>query len=172
MTVQTYSYVAICWVKIVTQKRTPTGGVDACMGPVQRGNADLCGTMAEKVSLFRSIVDMRCPYCREGEFFISHPYDLKRAGDTHDACPKCHGRFSIEPGFYYGAMYVSYGLTVAVGVVVWVAIQLLFPQLSLMGTVLSIIGVLVVGAPWFYAMSKVIWANMFLPTKSHHKPVG
>ncbi|MDX9749653.1 MAG: DUF983 domain-containing protein [Flavobacteriales bacterium] len=113
-----------------------------------------------------SVLALKCPYCREGDFFLSHPYDLRRAGDTPNACPQCGGRFSIEPGFYYGAMYVSYALTVAAAVACWVVLQVFAPGLSLHATVLAIIGVLVVGTPWFYALSKVIYANMFLPIKA------
>lgn len=125
--------------------------------------------MAHSRSLLSGILGLRCPYCREGDFFVSHPYDLRRAGDTHDVCPKCGGRFSIEPGFYYGAMYVSYALTVAMATAVWVAIQVLWPSLSMEGTILAIVLALIVTGPWLYALSKVIWACMFLPTKQARK---
>ena len=32
----------------------------------------------------------------------------------NDECPKCKLRYELEPGFYYGAMYVSYGVSVAI----------------------------------------------------------
>ena len=28
----------------------------------------------------------------------------------HDECPECGVSFEREPGFYYGAMYFSYGI--------------------------------------------------------------
>ncbi len=31
----------------------------------------------------------------------------------HGQCPRCGASFSPEPGFYYGAMFVSYALSVA-----------------------------------------------------------
>ncbi len=34
----------------------------------------------------------------------------------HDECPSCGLRFNREPGYFLGAMYVSYGLAlVAIG---------------------------------------------------------
>jgi len=41
----------------------------------------------------------------------------------HDRCPACGLHFNREPGYFLGAMYVSYGLGVgfilAVGAILW-----------------------------------------------------
>ena len=41
----------------------------------------------------------------------------------HDRCPICGLRFNREPGYFLGAMYISYGLGIAVvvafGAVFW-----------------------------------------------------
>lgn len=112
-----------------------------------------------------SIARFKCPHCHDGDFFVSHPYDLRRAGDVHDACPVCHGDLRIEPGFYYGALYVSYAIGVATMVTVWVATAALVPGLPPKGLVLTILATLITGAPLFYAWSKIIWANMFITYK-------
>ncbi|MBK8582320.1 MAG: DUF983 domain-containing protein [Flavobacteriales bacterium] len=112
-----------------------------------------------------SILNFKCPYCHEGQFFVAHPYNLRRAGDLLDKCPKCQRRYTIEPGFYYGAMYVSYAMTVAVAVSIWVAILVLNPEMDLDWQVGLIGAVMVLGAPLFYALSKITWANMFLEYK-------
>jgi Protein of unknown function (DUF983) len=129
--------------------------------------------MAWKDTMLYSILGLKCPYCHEGDFFLSHPYDLKHTGDTHDSCPKCKGRFTIEPGFYYGAMYVSYAIGVAAMVTVWVATAVLFPDMSPTALVISILTTLILGSPLFYALSKIIWANLFFKYKrpTGHSPV-
>ena len=43
----------------------------------------------------------------------------------HHHCPVCNESFERETGFYYGAMYVSYGLTVGFGVGLFLLITLL-----------------------------------------------
>ena len=83
-----------------------------------------------KGSKLYSIFKMKCPRCQEGDFFISKPYDLKRAGDTHERCPQCNLKYSKEPGFYFGAMFVSYGLGVALFVTLWVSFNLFFEDLE------------------------------------------
>lgn len=121
--------------------------------------------MAWKDSVLYSILNFKCPYCHEGAFFLSHPYDLKHAGDLHEACPRCGGRYSIEPGFYYGAMYVSYALGVAASVSTWMACSVLAPDMGVGGVVAWVAGVMLVGGPFYYALSKIIWANLFLKYK-------
>jgi hypothetical protein len=121
--------------------------------------------MAFKDTQLYSIVTFSCPYCHEGRFFVSHPYDLSHAGDLLESCPRCGRRYSIEPGFYYGAMYVAYAIGVAVCVSTWVAIMVLRPDTGLLAQILSICGIMILGTPLFYALSKIIWANMFLPYK-------
>lgn len=118
--------------------------------------------MVGKGSKLYSIFKMKCPRCQEGDFFVSHPYDLKKAGDIYKECPKCGLKYSKEPGFYYGAMYVSYALGVALFVTLWVSFNLFFPDTSagIQVTIVAILALLT--APYFYALSKIIWANLFI----------
>ncbi len=114
-----------------------------------------------KDSLF-SIFKSKCPRCHKGEFFVdNNPYHLKHAGDIREKCSHCDLKYSPELGFYYGGMYVSYGLGIAMFVAVWVALSVLYPDyppfvlISLLFTSLIVLG------PYIYALSKIIWANMF-----------
>ena len=117
--------------------------------------------MEWKATKLYSILNFTCPYCHEGAFFVSHPYDLAKAGDLHPACPKCGRKYSIEPGFYYGAMYVAYAIGVAMCVSTWVAMMVLAPHLGVLPQILIISSVMLFGGPLFYALSKIIWANLF-----------
>ncbi len=118
--------------------------------------------MFKKGTKAYSIFNFKCPVCNEGEFFISkNPYKLKKAGDLHQKCSECGTKFSKEPGFYYGAMYISYALSVAESGMLWMLIYLFFPNSNYLVYVSVIsIGILV-SSPYFYALSKIIWANMF-----------
>lgn len=118
--------------------------------------------MIGKGTKLNSILRMKCPRCQEGDFFISHPYDLKNAGNIHEHCPKCNLKYEMEPGFYQGAMYVSYALGVALFVTLWVSFNLFFPSLST-GAQVGIVAVAsLVLTPLMYALSKIIWANLFI----------
>lgn len=120
------------------------------------------GKLIGKGSKLYSIFRMKCPRCQEGEFYTSHPYDLKNAGNLHEHCSQCGLKYEIEPGFYQGAMYVSYALGVALFVTLWVSFNLFFPWLST-GAQVTIVAVSsLLLTPYMYALSKIIWANLFM----------
>ena len=125
-----------------------------------------------KGSKLYSIFKMKCPQCQEGDFFISHPYDLKKAGILHENCSKCGLKYSKEPGFYYGAMYVNYALGVALFVTLWVSFNLFFPDLSVGWQIGLIIFFTVILTPYMYALSKIIWANFFIKYDKDARRVG
>jgi len=115
----------------------------------------------EKGTAMYSIVKGKCPRCHEGDFFISHPYDLKNTGKPHEYCSECGLRLLKEPGFYFGAMYVSYAFAVMIFVAVVVGYYLIFRSVDAWN-MLIIIGIIsVITAPLMYAYSKIIWINIF-----------
>ena len=118
--------------------------------------------MISKGSKLYSIFKMKCPRCQNGDFFVSRSYDLRKIGDIHERCSSCGLKYEREPGFYYGAMYVAYGLGVALFVALWASFNLFFPQLSVGIQILVIIISILALSPLIYALSKIIWANMFI----------
>jgi uncharacterized protein (DUF983 family) len=73
-------------------------------------------------STLRSIFGQLCPRCRSAKIFRSSVY--WGFPKMHDCCPTCGLHFNREPGYFLGAMYISYGLGVAFivvfGAVLWV----------------------------------------------------
>lgn len=120
----------------------------------------LCAMHLKDTKLY-SILNFKCPVCHEGEFFQAHPYVLSKVGDLHANCPVCGVKYEKEIGFYTGAMYVSYAIGVAVFATVWVAMGVLFPELGVGAQITTIALVMLAGSPLFYALSKIIWANLF-----------
>ena len=114
-----------------------------------------------------SIIKFKCPSCHEGNFFISHPYNLKNTGDVLDKCPKCSVKYMLEPGFYQGALYVAYGLGVALFLLIWLLCTLFFPSLSawIQISLVAISSILL--GPLLFSLSKIIYANIFIPLKKN-----
>jgi uncharacterized protein (DUF983 family) len=56
----------------------------------------------------------KCPCCREGTIFTYPITSLTKFGAMNENCPVCKTTFTPEPGFYFGAMFISYGFTVAI----------------------------------------------------------
>ncbi len=61
-----------------------------------------------KLATMADILHQRCPRCRMGSIFR---YSIFRGfPKMHERCPVCDLKFDREPGYFLGAMYVSYGL--------------------------------------------------------------
>lgn len=76
----------------------------------------------KKPGLLLSLLKNKCPRCRRGNLFIeSNPYKLGKFMKMPETCQVCGQPFDMEPGFYYGTGFVSYGLAVAVSVATLVA---------------------------------------------------
>ncbi len=115
----------------------------------------------KKGSKLYSISHLTCPQCNEGKFLVSSIYDLRHVGDVRENCDVCGLKYSEEPGFYYGAMYISYGLGVALFVIIWASCNLFFQNIGVWKQIGLIVFFSIVLSPYLFALSKIIWANMF-----------
>jgi uncharacterized protein (DUF983 family) len=119
--------------------------------------------MLKKGTKFFSILKMRCPKCNKGRFYESHPYNLKKIGEVKKECNNCNLKYDMEPGFFQGSYYVSYGLGVALFVAIFVLKILILPELAYLSTLILMVVVLLILAPLLFALSKIIWINLFVP---------
>ncbi|WP_405608924.1 DUF983 domain-containing protein [Polaribacter sp. Asnod1-A03] len=118
--------------------------------------------MFKKGTKLYSIFNAKCPKCHEGEFFEHKlTYNPSKVTKLHDNCPNCNLKYMMEPSFFYGAMYVNYGITVALSVATFV-IGALFFNLTLLQSFAAIVIVLLVLAPINMRLSRIIWINMFV----------
>jgi glucan phosphoethanolaminetransferase (alkaline phosphatase superfamily) len=92
----------------------------------------------------------------------------------HEHCEHCGQAFEPEPGFYQGAMYVSYGLSLGVSFVMGILLMFVFDVnlwiASLVFT-LFLLGLL----PVIFRVSRVIWLNLFVsyrPLDSEKTPLA
>jgi len=112
-----------------------------------------------------SILTGTCPVCQEESMYEeSNPYKMLKIFKMHERCSHCHTKYKIEPSFFFGAMYVSYGLGVAIAVAAFIVVYLFFGG-GLMATFIGIIGTLVVLTPIIVRISRNIWINIFLNYK-------
>ena len=79
----------------------------------------------------------------------------------HDRCSHCNTKYKIEPSFFYGSMYVSYGVGIAFAVAAFI-ISYMFISLDKFNSFLAIVGTLVVFLPIILRLSRNIWINLFM----------
>jgi len=69
-------------------------------------------------------------------------------------------KFKIEPSFFYGAMYVSYGVGVAFANVTFIISYFLL-NFSRLQAFIAIVTILVIALPIILRLSRNIWINFF-----------
>jgi uncharacterized protein (DUF983 family) len=60
------------------------------------------------------VLNCKCPKCEKGNIF-NDPGNilLFNIPKMNNRCKECDFKFEKEPGFFFGAMFVSYGLAAA-----------------------------------------------------------
>ena len=122
-----------------------------------------------------------CPVCNQSSIYTNPSiYTFVDLGSMHKECPVCHTNLVPETGFYFGAAYVSWGLTVALWVSVLVALEVLdaigwieFGFLTHPITFLStgMVATLVL-FPDLFRLSRSIWAYMFIKKDDRSGRIG
>ena len=118
--------------------------------------------MLKKGSKLNSILTGTCPKCQnESMYEDKNPLNLSKVLKMNENCSHCGLRYQIEPSFFYGAMYVSYGLNVAIGIAAFIISFVIFGA-SLKVAFITIIAALVISFPFVLRLSRNIYINMFV----------
>jgi uncharacterized protein (DUF983 family) len=123
--------------------------------------------MLKETKLY-SILYNKCPKCHQGDFFVHRSPFRKDFVKMHDHCSHCGELFNKEVGFYYGAMYVSYGLNIALGVGLFLLMVLLL-HVGLLTYLFTFFGVVLILFPWIMRISRLTYINLFVKFDSSKK---
>ncbi len=76
-----------------------------------------------------NMVKGKCPNCGKGDVFVKDkPFFTLPV--MKDDCDVCNYHFDREPGYFLGAMYISYGLAVFEGIITFLVCYFFFPNLE------------------------------------------
>ncbi|MBF4466870.1 DUF983 domain-containing protein [Flavobacterium sp. LC2016-12] len=118
--------------------------------------------MLKKGSKLNSILTGSCPKCQnESMYSDKNPLHLTKVLKMNENCSHCGLKYQIEPSFFYGAMYVSYGLNVAVGIAAFI-VSFVFFGASIEKSFLAIVISLIVLFPFVLRLSRNLYINMFV----------
>ncbi|MDT0619988.1 DUF983 domain-containing protein [Croceitalea vernalis] len=118
--------------------------------------------MLKKGSKLYSILTGTCPKCQNESMYKSkNPYHLSQLFQMHERCSKCGTKYKIEPSFFYGSMYVSYGVGIAFAVAAFV-ISFLLIGTTLVNTFIAIVMTMILFMPVIIRLSRNIWINIFM----------
>lgn len=108
-------------------------------------------------SLGSAILGCKCPRCRRGAIFPVAVYSFTKLTDVNKTCPVCGETLVPEPDFFYGAMYISYALSVALFITIMVALNILMTDPELMVYIGSVVFFNVLLMPIMLRYSKTLY---------------
>ena len=105
------------------------------------------------VSAIGAIFHQLCPRCRSGRIFRKSVFLFP---GMHERCLACGLKFEREPGYFLGAMYIGYGLALALigifSLLLWGLVNWPLQRIVLGGVVLFL-----PFAPVLTLMARVLW---------------
>lgn len=112
-------------------------------------------------NILYSVFANKCPRCHQGKVLsCSNPMAISKIIDTEPNCSNCGLKYEKEPGFFYGAMYVSYGLTSGIFIVMFILDLTVF-NMDTTPFAILMISIILVTFPFVTRWSRVLWLNFF-----------
>ena len=112
-----------------------------------------------------AVLEGRCPRCRQGKVFQYPLLKVTRFNSTHKNCPVCDLQFEREPGFWYGAMYVSYGFSVGLFLVTSILLYTVFGDPPLTIYIAVIVALAAITYPANFRYSRLVYLYLVSGTK-------
>jgi len=114
---------------------------------------------SKSASWLSSVFSMTCPRCREGEMFPTGSFSFTKPFEMHDHCPVCKQNYMPEPGFYYGAMFISYILWGWFSILL--TLYLVFvAEWSVNGAFALLLFVSSIFFVWLFRFSRSLWIHI------------
>jgi hypothetical protein len=114
-----------------------------------------------------AILRMKCPKCYKGSMYKNpNPFQINELHVMPKHCDKCGQLFNPEPGFYIGAMYISYGLCVSVFMLCFFGLYIAFDVDPVVMLVVYGICLLIL-YPFIFRYSRVVYLHMFCHYDPH-----
>lgn len=114
----------------------------------------------KKPTLPLRILQEKCPHCGQGTIFEKRK-SLLSIPEMKEKCDVCNYRYNREPGYFLGAMYVSYGLAVLESIVAFLVCYFFFPSLPTLAVCFIILGVILLFAVRNFRLSRVVYMYIF-----------
>ncbi len=107
------------------------------------------------------ILKGKCPNCENGYVFKKNDKFVFQIPKMEKCCNNCGHVFEREPGYFFGALYVSYGLTVFQGLTIFLICNFLIGDMPFPAIIGAITVFMVLMSSINYKLSRVIWITIF-----------
>lgn len=118
--------------------------------------------MFGKGSKIYAMITGCCPKCHEESMYLdANPFNIMKIYAMHEKCSHCKLVYQIEPSFFFGAMFVSYGLGVLIGIITFLILFFVF-HADLKTSFIAIVVALILCNTVIMRWSRNIWINIFV----------
>ena len=108
-----------------------------------------------------SILNYKCPKCHHGDLYPGSSFDFSKVFTMNDECSHCGQKFELEPGFYWGSMYIAYGLASAI-MLTGFAILYFFFDIGVTTGIIIVGIILFLFYAWVFRTARAIWINIYV----------
>lgn len=113
-------------------------------------------------NILSAMLLMHCPKCREGNMFPEGTLYSTKFMKMNDRCACCGQSFMPEPGYYFGAMFVSYAINAAFFLAVWLSMYLVMDEITVTAMIVALLGIVLGLLPVTFRLSRVLWIYIFV----------
>jgi hypothetical protein len=118
--------------------------------------------MFGKGSKIYAMITGCCPKCHEESMYLdANPFNIMKIYAMHEKCSHCKLVYQIEPSFFFGAMFVSYGLGVLIAIFTFLLSFFVF-HVNLKTSFIAIVVALILCNTLIMRWSRNIWINIFI----------
>jgi uncharacterized protein (DUF983 family) len=116
--------------------------------------------MAKKAFL-TGLISGKCPRCREGDMFTYPATNITKFNVMNDTCPHCGIKLEPEPGYYQGAMFVSYAYAVILIGIMSAVLYFIFDNPSEWTYIACCSAAILLFVPFNYRYSRILFLYLF-----------
>jgi len=119
--------------------------------------------MSDKPNGIKAFFGGKCPRCRSVNIFTHSTFNLFHFSEVHPNCPNCGVKIEPEPGFFWGAMYFSYAINVAISVIAGFTLFFVFGDPELWVYITVIVPSILILTPPMTRFSRLMMMYLIAP---------
>lgn len=121
--------------------------------------------MLDKGQKLYSVFNFKCPKCHIGDLYPTALFSFSKTFVMYEKCPACRQHYVIEPGFYWGAMYIAYMLSSGL-ILGGFAILFFAFKLTILQSFFTVLLIVFLLYGFIFRMARSIWINLYV----HYDP--
>lgn len=112
-----------------------------------------------------SVTHFKCPKCHQGDLYPTKIHSFKGWFTMNNHCDHCGQKYNLEPGFYWGAMYIAYMVS-SFFIFAFFALYFFVLNITVSYAFILSLASLILLYPFIFRTARAIWINIYV----HYSP--